>query len=146
MISVPHHILVATFEQFREHGRGKAECVVYWIGPSHESNRVNEVIHPVHTNRRGGYQVNDAWLTAFWLELAKRGKSVRVQVHTHPHEAFHSPTDNEWALLPEAGFLSLVIPDFALGPISLQGAFLAERSTDGEWLEVSPHLHLEIYE
>lgn len=144
MLVVPRHILAATFEQFRDHGRGEIECVVYWIGPAGEKDRVDEFVHPVHTSHLGGYQVDDRWLTEFWLDLAKRRKSVRAQVHTHPHEAFHSKSDDTWALLPDIGFLSLVIPDFALGPVGLERAFLAERNAEGGWSSPAPEQRIKI--
>lgn len=136
MLKVPRKILAATFEQLRLHGRGQTECVVYWMGSANTTERVDEMIHPLHTCRFGGYQIDSKWLTDFWFDLGRRRKSVRVQVHTHPHEAFHSRCDDDWALLPDAGFLSLVIPNFALGEIGFKDAYLAERTADGTWAEV----------
>lgn len=144
MLVVPRYLLVATFEQFRAHGQGEIECIAYWIGPADDKNRVDEVVHPVHSSHFGGYQVDDAWLTAFWLDLAKRKKSVRVQIHTHPREAFHSKSDDTWALLPDTGFLSLVIPDYGLGKVSLFKAFLAERNSEGGWSSVLPEQRIQI--
>ena len=54
----------------------------------------------------------------------------------HPAEAFHSPTDDAFPMIHTVGFLSLVIPNFALGPIGFQDAFLTEIQADGHWREV----------
>jgi hypothetical protein len=128
-------VLAETFAVLRQHGGGRRECVTYLLGPANAPDRVDEVVHPVHTTGRFGYEIDDAWLNAFWFDLARRRKSARVQVHTHPREAFHSTTDDEWALVHTDGFLSLVIPNFAMGPADLRGAFLAKR-VPGGWRQV----------
>lgn len=135
MIEVPASLLADTFAIFRGCGGAWRECVVYWLGPAGEPGIVDEVVHPRHTSGGGGYQIDDAWLTAFWFDIARRHKSVRVQVHTHPADAFHSSTDGHWALIHTRGFLSLVIPDYAMGPLGTDGAYLAERTAKG-WRRV----------
>jgi hypothetical protein len=61
-----------------------------------------------------------------------------VQVHTHPRRASHSRTDDIFALAPATGFLSLVIPNFGLGRVSLEGAVLVEMDASGEWIPRPP--------
>jgi hypothetical protein len=143
MIAVPAQLVADTFAIFRDCGGGRRECVTYWLGPIDTPENVDEVIHPKHTSMCGGYQIDDQWLTTFWFALARRRKSVRVQVHTHPREAFHSPIDDEWALIDTPGFLSLVIPHYGLGPVGLDGAYLAERARR-EWRKVDVSTHLDI--
>lgn len=143
MIAVPAQLVADTFAIFRDCGGGRRECVTYWLGPADTSDTVDEVIHPKHTSMDGGYQIDDQWLTTFWFALARRRRSVRVQVHTHPREAFHSLTDDAWALIDTPGFLSLVIPQYGLGPVGLNNAYLAKR-VGREWREVSVSTHLDI--
>ena len=138
-------LLAETFATLRECGGGRRECVAYWLGPASVDDLVDELVHPVHTASSVGYQIDDRWLTAFWLDLARRGKTVRVQVHSHPGGAGHSHTDDEFALVHTTGFLSLVLPSFAAGPTDLRGAHLAER-VPGGWRSVSPRSRLEIEE
>lgn len=78
------------------------------------------------------------------MMLAESGMGVRVQVHTHPGAAFHSATDDDFPVIHTLGFLSLVIPNFALGPIGFEGAFLAQRDECGGWREVNISDHLEV--
>jgi len=105
---------------------------VYWIGPS-ESNLVNGVEHPIHRRSPFGYEINDHWLTDFWKRLAASKHSVKAQVHTHPGEAFHSATDDNWPIVSQEGFLSIVIPDFATGEISLKNAWIGRLRGDRIW-------------
>jgi hypothetical protein len=135
-LRVAPHVLDATFVALRGCGRGCRECVVYWLGPADVDDLVVEVVHPRHNSGQWGYEIDDGWLTGFWLDLVARSMSARVQVHTHPGEASHSATDDNWALVHTAGFMSLVLPRFAMGPVSLMGAHLVERTEDGGWRRV----------
>lgn len=132
-LRVAPHVLGATFAAFRACGRGRHECIVYWLGPVEVDAFVDEVVHPVHAAALGGYEIDGAWITTFWLDLATRGKTARLQAHTHPGRASHSTTDDDWALVHTPGFMSLVLPRFAMGAVSLDGAHLVKRTTDGGW-------------
>lgn len=135
MIYVPRLILEETAEHLRHCGRGIHECQVVWVGAWARPHRVERVVHPRHKAHGGGFQVDDSWLTRFWYELSARGEGVRVQVHTHPAEAFHSFTDDEFPMVHTPGFLSLVIPDFGAALPCLERAYLAELQNDGRWSE-----------
>jgi len=124
-----------TFRVFRECGRGECECAVYWTGPSTEQ-LVDDVEHPVHKRSAFGYEIDDHWLTEFWKRLATSRRSVRAQVHTHPGRAFHSATDDQWPIVSQAGFLSIVIPNFAAGNPSLNEALIGRLEPHGEWQHV----------
>jgi hypothetical protein len=121
-------VLETAFEHFRRCGGAQDECVVYLTGP----------VDPAHTAGPAGYDVPSSTLAELWAELTQEGRSVRVQVHTHPGTAYHSARDDALALVHTPGFLSLVIPDFATGPVGFEGAFLAERGEDGGWGAVEP--------
>jgi proteasome lid subunit RPN8/RPN11 len=144
VIHIPARFIADTFTIFRDCGGSQRECIVYWLGPVNLPDTVDEIVHPHHISNQNGYEIDDRWLTDFWFELARRQKSVRIQLHTHPHEAFHSTTDNHWALIHTSGFLSLVIPDYATGSVSLDRAFLTER-TDRGWREVPLNTQLHIF-
>lgn len=128
-------ILAETFAHFRTCGQGCRECQVLWTSSWTAPERITQVVHPRHRSHGGGFQVDSAWLDEFWIALADANRGIRVQIHTHPHEAFHSPTDDAFPIIHKPGFLSLVIPRFALGPTSFEDAFLTEIQPDGGWRE-----------
>lgn len=136
--------LEETFTHVRACGGGRAECQVLWVGPWSDPSLVTEVVHPEHRAHRGGFVLDDSWLSRFWLWLAERGEGIRAQVHTHPREAFHSATDDAWPVVHLEGFLSLVIPDFGLGAVTLDRTYLCEIGADGEFHEVDPLTRLAI--
>ena len=135
MLRLAEGILTSTFRTLRSCGLGKSECVVYWVGPA-AGPIVDGVEHPVHERSAFGYVVDNRWLTDFWKRLASSHRSVKAQVHTHPGDAFHSTIDDEWPIVSQAGFLSIVIPDFAVGEPSLDDAWIGRLQADGTWRQV----------
>jgi hypothetical protein len=131
-------LLADSFDHFRRCGTGRRECVVFWTGPLSDPERIDGVVHPDHQSGSFGYEIDVAWLKRFWLNLHEQQRTVRVQVHTHPRDAFHSATDDAYAVSQRPGFLSLVIPDFGLREVSLRNAALFELADSGEWRELTP--------
>jgi proteasome lid subunit RPN8/RPN11 len=137
-------VLEQAFGHLRRCGAGERECVVYLTGPIDTADLIDGVIHPVHTATAGGYEVGAGALAELWADLLAARRSVRAQVHTHPGAAYHSARDDDYALIGIPGYLSLVLPDFALGPLGLDGAFLARRDDDGRWANAPAGELLEI--
>jgi hypothetical protein len=131
-LRVAGDVLPATFRMLQQCGRGECECVVYWTG-STSSCEVDGVEHPAHTRSAFGYEVQSNWLTDFWKRLAAAKRSVKVQVHSHPHQAFHSGSDDCWPIVSQAGFVSIVVPNFATGKPSLEDAWVGVILADGRW-------------
>jgi hypothetical protein len=134
---LPRRILDETFAHFRDCGRGKRECQVLWVSPWDAPETIAKAVHPKHEAHVGGFVLDDRWLNEFWFTLAQENLGIRIQVHTHPGEAFHSPTDDAFPIVHTTGFLSLVIPNFALGSIGLENVYLTEIHEDGSWREVA---------
>lgn len=143
---IPSALLGKTFDLFRRCGGGRRECQVLWTSAWTNPSTISEVVHPQHRAHAGGFQLCSDWINRFCLELARAGRGIRVQVHTHPHEAFHSATDDDYPIIHSIGFLSLVIPDLGLGPVGFDRAHLAEIDPAGVWREVVPCSRLEIIE
>jgi hypothetical protein len=130
-------VLEATFKHFRACGCGRRECQVLWLSSWDTPQDIARVVHPRHNAHLGGFVLDDQWLSEFWSELGDVNMGIRVQVHTHPGEAFHSPTDDAFPIIHRPGFLSLVVPNFGLGPVGFNEAFLTEIQPDGRWREVA---------
>ena len=130
-------MLEETFEHLRHCGRGREECQALWVSSWDSPETIYRVVHPKHAAHFGGFVLDDDWLNAFWLELGNTNSGIRAQVHTHPREAFHSATDDEFPIIHKSGFLSLVIPNFALGPVGFKDAYLTEIQPEGRWRQVA---------
>jgi hypothetical protein len=129
-------ILPATFRTLRDCGLNKYECVAYWTGPV-EGASVDGVEHPIHARSPFCYEIESEWLTEFWKQLALSGRRIKAQVHTHPGRAFHSKTDDDWPIVSQSGFLSIVIPFFAAGEESLDNAWIGRLQSDGNWRQIA---------
>jgi hypothetical protein len=139
-------VLGLSFEHLRGCGGGHEECVVLWVGPNDRDGYVDEVVVPRHTASAVHYDIDPAWIGEFWLDLAARKRTVRCQVHTHPGRAYHSSRDDALALVHTPGYLSLVLPRFATGPIGLDESFLAVRGDNGGWSTLDPSEAIEVAE
>jgi len=132
LLSIDKNVFDQTFRTFRQCGRAECECVVYWTGPVSD-NLVNDQEHPLHLRSPFGYQVDEKWLTKFWTRLAEEKRSIKAQIHTHPSIAFHSSTDDQWPIVSQPGFLSIVIPDFGMGETSFDRTWIGYLQPDGGW-------------
>lgn len=142
---LPRRMIEETFATLRSCGANARECQLYWASPWSDASQLTHVVHPRHASSYGGLSIESDWLGEFWSELAEKDLGVRVQVHTHPGAAFHSPTDDAYPLLFDPGFLSLVIPNFAMGPVGFKDAYLTEIQPDGSWkqVKISEALHVQ---
>jgi hypothetical protein len=141
---LPRRMIDETFATFRSCGANRRECQLYWLSPWADPLSLTEVAHPRHKSSAYALSIESDWINAFWLDLADRGMGVRIQVHIHPFEAFHSETDDAFPLLSDVGFLSLVIPNFAMGPAGFQDAYLTEIQPDGRWQQVDINSRIRI--
>jgi hypothetical protein len=141
---VPAALLAETFDILRRCGGGQRECQVLWTSSWETPFNISKVVHPDHRAHGGGFELSSGWISGFWQELARSGCGIRVQIHTHPAEAFHSSVDDRFPIIHTVRFLSLVIPRFGLGPVGFREAYLTEIGPDGTWQEVTPESRLEI--
>lgn len=137
-LTLAPELLEATFEQLRACGKGRHECVAYWCARATEPDTLHRLVHPVHRAGLGGYTVDSAWVSQFFLDLRARAETVRVQIHTHPGRAGHSSTDDQYALAPAEGFRSVVFPNFAFGDVGWDKSHLVRMGADGEWVQEDP--------
>jgi hypothetical protein len=138
------HLLAQTFDCLRQCGESRRECQVLWVSPWASPQTLTHLVHPKHRAHRGGFELDSVWLNQFWLDLAKQGQGIRCQIHTHPGAAFHSDIDDAHPIIADAGFLSLVIPRFATGPVGFEAAYLTQLQADGSWQQVLIDQHLEV--
>lgn len=72
-------------------------------------------------------------------ELYQNSLRLIAQIHSHPGRAYHSNTDDEFAIATTAGSLSLVVPNFAARPFSLHDYATYRLGVDGNWHELNRH-------
>lgn len=82
-----------------------------------------------------------------WVKVTDKGKLDLVvalrpderyvaRIHSHPCEAFHSPTDDSNPILTQQGALSIVVPYFGLGLRHGLDACAVYVRQGAEWVEL----------
>ncbi len=117
---------------------------MYWTGPGGSPSLVDGQDHPDHQGSPAGYEIESDWLTRYWFRLARERRAIRTQVHTHPGTAFHSDTDDHWPVVSQPGFISIVIPSFAMARASLEDAWVGHLEADGRWRAVAVEVAIEL--
>jgi proteasome lid subunit RPN8/RPN11 len=129
-------LLLRTGEILRKSGTSDEahEGVTYWAGHrAHNESFVTTVIAPFATTTSGSFVTSSASNAHVIAYLAKAGLELLAQVHSHPGRFVgHSRGDDERALMPYEGFLSIVVPDYArrgLMPLSTCGVHIFQAGT-----------------
>ncbi len=135
VIWVSAQLLDRTAEVLRQSGHSGQphEGVVYWAGRRlGRESLVTTCIAPEARTTDGSFATTSRANARVVMYLAEHGIELLGQVHSHPG-AFvdHSDGDNERALMPYDGFLSIVVPRYArdgLRPLTNCGVHVFEHS------------------
>jgi hypothetical protein len=122
----------------RQRGLQGLEAFFLWAGVRDESTfTVTHTIAPAQT----GHVTDDGVCVTVgpdelhrinvWLYDHKL--SLIAQIHSHPTEAYHSGTDDEFPIATTLGCISIVIPDFACQPFSLSHCAIYRLNQYREW-------------
>jgi len=111
VLEIPSALIVETVEHLR--AARYSERVVLWLGRPHaDVVTVSQVYVPIQIADAGYFRIPSDGMAALFGHMRAARLMVAAQVHTHPQEAFHSPVDDEWAIVRHEGGLSLVVPRF----------------------------------
>jgi len=137
---VSAEILNQTRDVLRKFGEQGCEGLALWVGTLDGENAlVQGIIVPEQTPIREetgvGYFVEGPVLFQVSKYLEKKQLRLIAQIHSHPTDAYHSETDDRYAIVTEDGGFSLVVPDFARAPLKLDKCAVY-RLDAGEWIEL----------
>ena len=133
MIQISQELAGRALGQLRSCGQGRHECVVFLVADLDLGDVAVDLIHPAHTAAGAWFEVDGPSLNALFVDLVDQNHMVVAQAHSHPGAwVDHSPTDDEFPVLPTPGFVSVVVPDFGRdsGPDEW-GVHVLQAS--GEW-------------
>lgn len=125
----------------RKAGNSGCEGMALWMGKV-EGNvfRVTQLLIPKQRGLRtkdGVCVIVDAdEMHRINVHLFQTGLRLIAQIHSHPTHAYHSDTDDQYALATTVGAFSLVVPDFAVRPFSLSDCAVYRLASTGQWLDV----------
>jgi len=135
---VPAVVVKETQVFLRSAGERNREGVALWIGKrSPDAFVITRVIIPRQSASRYHFDVPLDERIRIVLSLGQE-ELVVAQVHSHPEEAFHSPTDDRKAIVDRQWALSIVVPDFCkeeLQDLSISATFALRGPLD--WVQLS---------
>ena len=142
-VLVPRPLADAANEHLRQVGRDGYEGFALWAGRREGSVfRVLETLIPAQRGIRseGGVcvTVDGDELFRLNVHLYERGHALVAQLHSHPGEAYHSDTDDAFPIATTAGAFSLVVPDFAIHPFSLDRTAVYRLLPGRGWAGLPP--------
>jgi hypothetical protein len=140
-LRVPLQVLIDGYEFMRSAGRLRLEGMVLWAGKQRDSTfTVTELIIPKQKGLRtadGVCAIVEAEeLARLNIHLYRNSLELVAQVHTHPTEAYHSSTDDEYAIATTIGCFSVVVPNFAVVNYALAQCAVYRLNVGGKWVEV----------
>lgn len=77
-------------------------------------------------------------------ECYQRDELLAGQIHAHPNHAYHSPADDQLALIRLPGGLSIVVPHFASGALRPRRWSVNQLGEDGVWRPRRRRIKLKI--
>lgn len=132
-------------------GRRHLEGMALWAGVVRGTTfEVREAIVPqqngIRTEHGLAVTVSGEELHRINMHLYRTKQRLIAQIHSHPGHAFHSSTDDDYAIATALGSLSLVVPDFAVDPFEvarcatyrLQPPRWWQLTTQPRWTKVAP--------
>lgn len=110
------------------------EGIVYWAGRRTETEGIiTTCIAPRASTSYGSFDTSSRTNAQVVMYLAKLDLHLLGQVHSHPSDwVDHSLGDDERALMPYDGFLSLVVPHYGrrgMLPLTQCGVHVFEENT-----------------
>lgn len=123
MMTVSQDVLEETWDFLRSRGREGLEGTLLWVGVTRDGSiSVTRTLIPEQVATKGPQGVS-VDLTPHAHYTLTDGltpeERILVRVHSHPHRAYHSAKDNANPVITHEGALSIVVPDFASGPVDL---------------------------
>lgn len=125
----------------RRFGAARCEGLVLWVGEVEGERAVVDDVwvprqRPIRSEQGVGYFVESDVLFELNRQLAASKRRLIAQIHSHPGEAYHSETDDAYAIVTTEGGFSLVVPDFGQAPAN-PTSWAVYRLTDAQWTELS---------
>lgn len=147
-------IIAKTIYSLSEIGKQRKEAVLFWTSARAVQSviEISSIYVPHYKSASDWFWIDKESMSEMLRQLRSADLQLVAQVHTHPAKAFHSATDDEWAVVRKVGALSIVLPYFAQ-EISIENfikhAAVFELNRNDQWTEVqSQHLssRLEIFD
>jgi hypothetical protein len=139
---VPLPVLQRTDASMRKFAAEERECYIWWGGyfTGQGEAQVVTALCPDIKSDFGRVHLGLRDIAALHTRLRGLDQVLLVELHTHPPGAGgQNPVDAAHPAAPYRGFISIIVPDFALPRFSeLKAAFVYEYVESNRWRELAP--------
>lgn len=137
-VRIPRTLVGEAMDHLRRMGRQGYEGFALWAGTLQGSTfQVTHTLIPAQKGIRSNSGVcvvigpDELHRINVWLY--ENARMLIAQIHSHPTEAYHSETDDDYPIATTVGGLSLVVPDFARRTFSIGTTALYRLSATARW-------------
>lgn len=139
---IPFECIEVVYTHLRRAGNQRVEGVALFAGKEtgddfHVENTVVPKQQAMRLESGLLYAVGSDELHRLNVWLYENKKSLIAQIHSHPTEAYHSDTDDAFPIVATVGGFSIVVPDFAMGPIDIDLWAVYRLSSKSIWVELN---------
>lgn len=143
-ISFPKSVLEKAYTFLQEAGKERFEAVALFAGVIDSDNaHVKEAILPLQKSYKLSsglmYSVEAEELHRINVWLYTNKLRLIAQIHSHPQEAYHSETDDEYPIMSTEGGLSIVVPNFARSKMDHLTWAYYRLKPGMQWVELTDH-------
>ncbi len=142
-VHLPKTQIENVYHHLQEAGRNGVECVALWSGHFIE-NSIFEITSTIIPKQKGYkieegllYTVDGEELHRINVWLYNNNQTLVSQIHSHPGLAYHSETDDAYPIVARVGGISIVIPDFAIGPFSMTDWAVYRLNDENQWIQLN---------
>lgn len=137
-VLLPSSVVATCHRHLAAAGRKGLEGMALWAGTADGATfRIKEAIIPqqqgIRTEHGLAVSVDAAELHRINIHLYRTKQRLIAQIHSHPTHAFHSSTDDAYAIATALGSLSLVVPDFAVEPFAVHRCAIYRLQPSSWW-------------
>lgn len=130
--------LKKAFDFLRSAGDKRVEGIALFAGFDEGSTFfIKEVVIPQQKSyilEQGlMYAVDGDELHKINVWLYENKMKLIAQIHSHPQEAYHSSADDRFPIVDTYGGISIVVPDFATGKVTLKETAIYRLSMSKTW-------------
>ena len=125
-LSCPSRIWKRLLIDLHRRGRGRHESGAFLLGTRDGDGRrhirdyvLYDDLDP-HALDTGIVRLDGSYFGQLWDICRARGLTVVADVHTHPHGARQSKSDQSNPIISRAGHIALIVPRLAAPPVSVQ--------------------------
>ena len=138
--SIPQPIADETAAYLKRYGARKCEGLAYWAGSVGANGEavVQALVLVNHKPQGAGVHVTKDEVRNLVRVMAELDLKLLAQVHSHLGDAFHSHGDDEHATSFHEGFVSVVVPRYAMEDSELFDWTIHEYQ-GGKFVKISPN-------